>query len=117
MQRNKIVSQLKAYQNSEKNPHLLDELTESFLAGINPRILENNRLCAECAVRKVLKAMFAVPLHPLLCLEAMLQFCRDDTLDFAVWQDTDLISRINTNFYFSQMMPEDMIVETQEGVV
>lgn len=117
MRHDDIVSQLKAYQNAEKNSQRLEDLTKSFLAGINPRILENNRLSAECAVWKVLRAMFVIPLHPLLCLEAMLQLCRDDSFEFAVWQDTDLLCRINTGFYFSPMKPEDMVVETQEGVV
>lgn len=117
MRHDDIVGRMKVYQSAEKNPQLLEELTKSFLAGINPRILENNRLCAECAVRKVLKAMFAVPAHPLLCLEAMLQICRDDQFKFVLWQDTDLICRINMDHYFSRMTLEDMVVETQEGVV
>ena len=117
MRREDIISKLKEYQKAEKNPQLLEELTKSFLAGIHPRILENNRLCAKCAVHRVLREMFAIPVHPLLCLEAMLQLCRDDQFAFVVWQDTDLLCRINRDFYFSPMTPEDMIVETQEGVV
>lgn len=117
MCRDDIIRQLKEYQKAEKDPKRLEELAKIFLSGINPRILEHNRLCAECAVYRVLREMFATPVRPLLCLEAMLQLCRDDPFEFAVWKDTDLLCSITREFYFSPMKSEDMVPDTQVGVV
>ena len=117
MKHDDIVYRLKTFQSREKNVYLTHGLTASFLAGINQRILEKHGQCAKCAVRKVLAEMSAVPAHPLLCLEAMLQLCRDDPLQFANWQDENLICRINMRTYFSSLTAEQMVVETQEGVV
>lgn len=116
MRQDRIVEDLKTYQHC-KNPHLLKGLTEGFVTGINPRILKNHGRCAECAVRKVLAAMFALPARPLLCLEAMVQLCRDDPFEFNEWQDEDIICRINMRHYFTSFTAEQMVVETQEGVV
>ncbi|MDO8521104.1 MAG: hypothetical protein Q7S52_03235 [bacterium] len=117
MRREGIISRLKTYQHTKKNPHLLQGLTECFLADINARITERHGKCAECAVRKVLEKMHADTLYPALCLDAMLELCRDDSKEFFEWQDADLISRINMDCYFSSMTLRDVTVETQEGVV
>ncbi|OGZ07334.1 MAG: hypothetical protein A3C93_00815 [Candidatus Lloydbacteria bacterium RIFCSPHIGHO2_02_FULL_54_17] len=117
MQRDIIILELKVYQNSEKKPAMRNRLEHAFLRGANSRVLEKHGRCAECAVRKVLATMFAIPAHPILCLDAMLQLCRDDPFEFTDWQDSDLISRINMGTYFSSATPKDIYVETQDGVV
>lgn len=117
MQRDIIILELKVYQNSEKKPAMRSRLEHAFLRGVNPRVLERHGRCARCAVTSVLQAMHKTPAYPLLCLDAMLQLCRDDPAEFTEWQDSDLISRINMGTYFSSATPKDLYVETQDGVV
>ena len=122
MQHDTIISYLKMYQSSKKKPLTKKPWTQDgvrnvFLHGINRRVLRRHGEMARCALCKVLEAMFVVPLHPLLCLDAMLQLCRDDASLFTELEDAKLIRHINTNVYFSGLTCEEMSVETQEGVV
>ena len=117
MRREDIISRLKEYQAAEKSSGVLEELSRVFLAGIHPRIREKHGHCAECAVRKVLEAMFAIPLHPLLCVDAMTQLCRDDVWEFTEYRDEDLVCSINMRYYFTPLTLDRLYVETQDGVV
>ena len=112
-----IVSKLRAYQGSEKDTVKLKELTREFLSGINLRILFCHGDLARYAVRKVLAKLFATPAYPLLCLNAMLQLCRDNSLQFFEIEDAELVQRINTDTYFCPFSLDRLYVETQDGVV
>ena len=112
-----IAVQLDCYRHARGNPHHLQRVTQLFLSSINPRLLRTHGTRAREAVCTVLKEVRVNPASASRALQALLQLCRDDPLEFSDMHDERLIESIAWEAYFSPLSLARLFVETQDGVV